>query len=305
MNDKLREAEKLLKEATKLTTPSVLTLRLKPEWETATPLFERAAMLFKTCGDNERAKTCYERAAIGQERQKSGWHAAKDMEKAGEIAKEMGRLDDVEACYSRAAEYYAEEGRQVAAAEAAGRGARALEEKRPEAATALYRKAVAWMEESDRDALASDIFRQAIAHLVRQQQWSDAVAMLMRFAAACDACSARNSECKAYLGAVVVWLYAEQASSAWATYQDALGVDAFMSSDEAFAADALFDAYRTADPGVVAETVKRNQVFVHLDNQLARLAKKLPQGDLAAQAAALGGDGGALPAGEGGEEDLT
>lgn len=26
--------------------------------------------------------------------------------------------------------------------------------------------------------------------------------------------------------------------------QDALGVDAFMSSDEAFAADALFDAYR-------------------------------------------------------------
>ena len=41
-----------------------------------------------------------------------------------------------------------------------------------------------------------------------------------------------------------------------------------MSSDEAFAADALFDAYRTARAAVVAETVKRNQVFLHLDNQV-------------------------------------
>lgn len=29
------------------------------------------------------AKQCLEKAATGQERQKSGWHAAKNMEKAG------------------------------------------------------------------------------------------------------------------------------------------------------------------------------------------------------------------------------
>ena len=45
------------------------------------------------------------------------------------------------------------------------------------------------------------------------------MAMLLRFAASCDASGARNSECKAYLGAVVVWLYAGKAKDAWLTYQ--------------------------------------------------------------------------------------
>ncbi len=43
--------------------------------------------------------------------------------------------------------------------------------------------------------------------------------MLMRFAQACDASHATSSQCKAYLGAVVVGLYAGNAAEAWATYQ--------------------------------------------------------------------------------------
>ena len=45
------------------------------------------------------------------------------------------------------------------------------------------------------------------------------MAMLLRFAASCDVSGARNSECKAYLGAVVVWLHAGKAKDAWLTYQ--------------------------------------------------------------------------------------
>lgn len=45
--DRRAEAEKLYKEAVKLTTPSLLSLRMRGEWERATPLLERAAMLFK------------------------------------------------------------------------------------------------------------------------------------------------------------------------------------------------------------------------------------------------------------------
>ena len=59
---------------------------------------------------------------------------------------------------------------------------------------------------------------------------------------------------------------------------------------------------------MIAETVKRSAVFSNLDNQVARLARKLPAGgDLAAMAAALGGGGGGaqLPLNEAGEEDLT
>jgi hypothetical protein len=184
MGDRLREAEKLCKEATKLTTPSLLSFRLKGEWEQATPLWERAAMLFRVsegsgaaglqhrgrppaaacwgcrrpsglppplcylsayplttlcapslhvqqCGDLGRAKECHERAGTGHERQRSGWHAAKQLEKAGELAGQLGQWEEVESHYRRAAELFAEEGRPTAAAEAAARGARALEEQRP------------------------------------------------------------------------------------------------------------------------------------------------------------------------------
>jgi hypothetical protein len=47
------------------------------------------------------------------------------------------------------------------------------------------------------------------------QAWSDAVSMCMRFGQACDKANARSSQSKAYLGAIVVWLYAGDAQQAW------------------------------------------------------------------------------------------
>lgn len=44
-------------------------------------------------------------------------------------------------------------------------------------------------------------------------------------------------------GAVVTWLYAGDAKMAWQTYQDAMEVEVFGSSQEAYAVDALFEAY--------------------------------------------------------------
>lgn len=42
-------ADKLFEKATKLTQPSVIALRLRPDWEQATPLFEKAAIAYKVC----------------------------------------------------------------------------------------------------------------------------------------------------------------------------------------------------------------------------------------------------------------
>lgn len=62
---------------------------------------------------------------------------------------------------------------------------------------------------------ATDVFRSAISLLVRRQSWSDAVSMLMRFGEVCDKVNARNSQSKAYLGAIVVWLYVGDMQQAW------------------------------------------------------------------------------------------
>jgi hypothetical protein len=85
--------------------------------------------------------------------------------------------------------------------------------------------------------------------------------------------------------------------------QDAMDVEEFASSGEAFAAEALFQAYRSGDAEEVKRCVAQTGAFLELDNQVVRLAKRLPQGDVAQMARALGGS--AAMAEEGEEEDLT
>lgn len=41
------EAEALFKQAVKLTTPNMLAFRIKGDWSSATPLFERAGLLYR------------------------------------------------------------------------------------------------------------------------------------------------------------------------------------------------------------------------------------------------------------------
>lgn len=182
---------------------------------------------------------------------------------------------------------------------------------------------------------------------------SDAASMLLRFGEACDKAGARSSQTKAYLGAVVVWLYAENAQEAWQVgspgradqgrggaatrrgeaattaglvwvraplgqggcvsasgrrcptplmglgphqmssppnappyhspsaalrlsslslqvYQDVMDVASFASSEEAFSADALFEAYRSGKPEKVKAVVAAKSAFKHMDSQVRR-----------------------------------
>ena len=55
--------------------------------------------------------------------------------------------------------------------------------------------------------------------VIKNQRYSDAVGLLLRYAAACEASNAKSSQCRGYLGAVVVQLFAENASEAWQIYQ--------------------------------------------------------------------------------------
>ena len=57
------------------------------------------------------------------------------------------------------------------------------------------------------------------ASTLRCQRHTDAVGLLLRYAAACDAASTPTSLCRAYLGAVVVHLFSNNAAEAWQVYQ--------------------------------------------------------------------------------------
>ena len=54
-------------------------------------------------------------------------------------------------------------------------------------------------------------------------------------------------------------------------FQDALGVTAFSSSEEAFVAEALFEAYRSQDAEAVKGVVKAKHILSDLDNAVGAL----------------------------------
>jgi len=58
-----------------------------------------------------------------------------------------------------------------------------------------------------------------LAGQLRRQAWPEAVRLQLRWAAACDGVGAASSQAKAYLAAVVVWLFAQDAREAWSCYQ--------------------------------------------------------------------------------------
>ncbi|GLC36329.1 hypothetical protein PLESTB_000773500 [Pleodorina starrii] len=271
-----KEAKELMKKAKGLTAPSLLELRFKPDWEAAAPMLDKAALLYKQVGNIDKALEAYERAALAQERLGSQWHAAKHYEVIADLSRQQNRPKDTAKFYKMAADYYLECGKPTTAGEVLTRGARVLEESDPEEAVRLYYDALDVYESSERESYGVDAFRAAISFLVRLERWADAVEAQMRFGAVSDKVGARNTQNKAYLGAVVTWLWAGDAEAAWSTFQDAMAVESFANSEEAFAADALFEAYRRKDEAAISSLVKSKALYKQLDHHVARLAVRLP-----------------------------
>ncbi|GIL55863.1 hypothetical protein Vafri_11357, partial [Volvox africanus] len=271
-----KEAKELMKKAKGLTAPSLLELRFKPDWESAAPMLDKAALLYKQLGNIDKALEAYERAAHAQERLGSQWHAAKHYEVIADLSRQQNQPKATAKYYKMAGDYFMESGKPTAAGEVLARGARVLEEVDPEEAERLYYDSLDVYESSEQGPYAVDAFRSAISFLLRRERWADAVGVLMRFGALSDKMGANNTQNKSYLGAVVTWLWAGDAEAAWSTFQDAMAVDSFASSNEAFAADALFEAYRNRDEEAISALVKSKSIFKQLDHQVARLAVRLP-----------------------------
>jgi tetratricopeptide (TPR) repeat protein len=243
--------------------------------------FSLKAIAYRFRKDNEKAKDAFEKASKGQEMISSPWDAAKHMESAAALAKELGRWNEVSDFFRRASELYRECGRAQPASDALAKGASALEEKSPEEAIKMYDEACTILEEDGKEQMAFDLYRAAAALYIKMEKYSDAAAFFLRLGSAADKCNALNSQCKAYLSVIIIYLYAHDFQQAQKCYNDCSEVQAFLNSDQNRCAMKLLSAYEEGD----AEEIKRigqSSAFNHLDHVVIRLARKLPTGDLQA-----------------------
>ncbi|BBH01238.1 gamma-soluble NSF attachment protein [Prunus dulcis] len=248
--------------------------------------------------DYEKAKEALEKASKGQELISSPWDAAKHMESAAALAKELGKWNEVADFYRRASELYVVCGRSQPASDALAKGARALEDSVPDEAIQLYTDACVLLEDDDKDQMAFDLYRAATSVYIKLEKYTDAAAFLLRWGLAADKCNATNSQCKklsslwpfyifpspdystvksnfvtlfhfsvqAYLSAIIVYLYVHDIKQAEKCYNDCSQVDTFSRSDQC----------RFAKGDV--EEIKR----LSQSSTVIRLARKLPTGDVSA-----------------------
>ncbi|KAK4361387.1 hypothetical protein RND71_020339 [Anisodus tanguticus] len=273
------DPEKLITKADKLTKLSFT--RWSIDWKSATGLYEEAANLFRVAKSYEKAKEAFEKASKGQEMLSSPWDAAKHMESAATMAKELGNWKEVADFYRRATELYNECGRAQPAADALGKGARALEDGAPDEAVQLYTEACAILEEDGKEQMAFDLYRDAARVYLKLEKYEDAATILISLALAADKCNATHSQCKAYLSAIIVYLYAHDFKQAEKCYNDCCQVDVFMNSDQGRCAGKLLSAYAEGD----VEDIKRvaqSSTVSNLDHAIIKIARKLPTGDVSA-----------------------
>eukprot|EP00899_Mesostigma_viride_P004870 jgi/Mesvir1/14384/Mv09781-RA.1 len=281
--EKEKEGDKLMRKAEKKINISIT--RWKPDWEGALPDFDKAATIFKVGKHHEKAKNAFQKLSMCHEKCDSPWDAAKHMESAGAAAAEQGVWHEVVELYSRAAELFVEALRPERAAETYFKAGKVLETPDPDAAIKMYLDACEVYETEDREHSAGDAFRSAAGVCLKQKRYGDAAAILLRYGLACDKIKAGSSQCKAYLSAVIVWLYAGDLAQAEMVYRDCFSVDVFNTSEEGRVATQLLDLYHAGKADAIQKFVKENHTFTFLDMQIVRLVKQLPTGDVVEMAA--------------------
>ncbi|KAL6332294.1 hypothetical protein AAG906_004856 [Vitis piasezkii] len=281
------DPEKLIIKADKLTKLSLT--RWSADWRGATLLYEQAAVGFRLAKDYEKAKVAFEKASKGQEMLSSQWDAAKHMESAAALAKELNNWGEVADFYRRASELYTECGRSQPASDALAKGARALEDAAPDEAIQLYTDACTILEEDGKEHMAFDLYRAATSVYIKLEKYADAATFLLRWGLAADKCKATHSQFKAYLSAIVVYLYAHDFKEAEKCYNDCSQIDAFLSSDQGRCASKLLSAYAEGDIEEI-KRVAQSSTISNLDHMIIRLARKLPTGDVSAMKANAGNE---------------
>ncbi|KAK3034381.1 hypothetical protein RJ639_033985 [Escallonia herrerae] len=273
------DPEKLIIKADKLVKLSLT--RWSADWRSATSLYEQAALGFRLAKKYEKAKQAFEKASKGQEMLASPWDAAKHMESAAALAKELSNWREVADFYRRASELYNECGRSQPASDALAKGARVLEDAEPNEAVRLYIDACVFLEDDGKEQMTFDLYRAVMSLYIKLEKYTDAATFLLRWGLAADKCNATHSQYKAYLSAIIVYLYANEVNEAQKCYNDCCQIDAFLTSDQCRCSSKLLSAYTMGDVEEIKH-VAQSSTISHLDHMVIRLARKLPTGDVSA-----------------------
>uniref|UniRef100_A0A3P8XSH7 Gamma-soluble NSF attachment protein n=1 Tax=Esox lucius TaxID=8010 RepID=A0A3P8XSH7_ESOLU len=178
MASKINEAHEHIAKAEKNLKTSMT--KWKPDYDSAASEYAKAAVCFKNAKQFEQAKDAYLKEAEYHTENKALFHAAKAIEQAGMMMKDLKKMPEAIQLIEKASMMYVENGTPDTAAMALDRAGKLIEPMSLEKAVDLYQQAAGVFENEDRLRQSAELLGKASRLLVRLRRLDEAAAALQK-----------------------------------------------------------------------------------------------------------------------------
>ncbi|XP_076759472.1 gamma-soluble NSF attachment protein-like [Xylocopa sonorina] len=262
-NAHIRQAEKSLKTS---------LLKWRPDFEVAAEEYTSAATCFKVAKSYQQCKDCLMKAADCYKENTSWFHAAKSIEQAVIICKEMGNLAEIPKLAHRACTLYQVHGSPESGATLLDKAGKMMEASNPQEALELFKRASNIVMGEDSPRQAAEYMSKVARLLVKLQIYDEAADAIRREIGMHQQIDHAPSVGRLTVALVLVQLArgdqvaAEKAFKEWGNYCEAPEVNTL---------EMLLQAYDNEDADAARAAL--NSPFIkHMDVEYAKLARGLP-----------------------------
>eukprot|EP00286_Rhodomonas_abbreviata_P005264 CAMPEP_0181330694 /NCGR_PEP_ID=MMETSP1101-20121128/24059_1 /TAXON_ID=46948 /ORGANISM="Rhodomonas abbreviata, Strain Caron Lab Isolate" /LENGTH=341 /DNA_ID=CAMNT_0023440013 /DNA_START=125 /DNA_END=1150 /DNA_ORIENTATION=- len=268
------EARELLKEAEKAVNKKNMFFKKSPDWEKAAQCYQKAGEMFRAPPVKAMpdAVAAFEKAAAAHASNQAHFYAAQMMENAGNILRDLKNPLAAGQHYEKASSHFLDAGKADKGAELLIKAGKAVAEEDVTVAVKRYRRGMKLYEEDDQHIFIGDTWRHCLALLLKNDRKEEAVGLLTDMFDTFERLDQADYLHKAQLSVIILHL-SRGDSVAAAAARDSFAD--FVMCEEGGAACDLIDAFEDGNDERVTELVAK-QVFTLLDNQVARVASKLP-----------------------------
>ncbi|XP_018311040.1 gamma-soluble NSF attachment protein [Mycetomoellerius zeteki] len=267
---KIEEANEHIRQAEKALKPTFLKWR--PDYEVAADEYSHAATCFRVAKSYAQCKDCLVKAADCYKQTKAWFHAARCIEQALLVCKEMGDLSEVSKLAHSACGLFQQHGSPESGVTALDKAAKMLEATQPQQALELFRRAVDIITGEDNPRHAAEYMSKVARLLVKLQMYDEAADAIRREIGMYQDVKLWQSLGRLTVALVLVQLArgdqvaAEKAFKEWGNFCEAPEVQTL---------EMLLQAYDNEDADA-ARAALNNPFIKHMDVEYAKLARGLP-----------------------------
>ncbi|CDQ85292.1 gamma-soluble NSF attachment protein [Oncorhynchus mykiss] len=304
MAAKINEAHDHIAKAEKYLRTSFM--KWKPDYDSAASEYSKAAVAFKNAKMLEEAKEAYLQEAEAHTNNKTLFHAAKALEAAGMMLKDMQRIPEAIQYIERASMMYVENGTPDTAALALDRAGKLIESQDLAKAVDLYQKAASVFENEDRLRQAVEMLGKSSRLLVRQHKLDEAAVSIQKEKNMYKEIENYPTCFKKTIAQVLVHLHRNDFVAADKCVRESYSLPGFSGSEDCIALEQLLQGYDEQDEDQV-HRVCNSPLFKYMDNDYAKLSVSLrvPGGGKKKKAPAADAAEGGAGAGEADEDEYA